>query len=734
MFDQGTLSSTLGALSIVTWLGAQSPQIYENYKNESVEGLALPFLISWFWGDFTNFVGCVLTHQLPFQTYLATYFLFVDVALVSQYYYYSLRKPPQDLPPLSEAFPYAQGPGPHHPPPYVHPRKASSSKSRQFSHSQRRPSRSSRRSTSYLHHAPQLSPTQGREREREEDEMVQSWMSEPPGTATSTRSTPNLGGGGTGRLRQTSSNVSYSVNGGGSSTSLYTQMGEPPSPTIPERGRTLARSAIPAGGGGGGVHGSGSGFHTTFDPTLATIYGSPSVSVVPGGGDYLMHTSQTRLPHHHVSFGSNLTINTQNSTTMTRPNDESRHYTPPPTPRQHQHAQEMSRASSSRSRPPGPNRTGIAFLSVGLLFTFGNQLQSTGGGESLLKREGGEAWSTKLSTETVSSRQNPDNRWNQLRHPSFFVDSSSTTTTIPLLSKRSTFPLDVSIIDSAPSPRSSSSTNNDPPTPEDDEEEVPRKEGPDWERIIGRMSAWLCTTLYLTSRLPQIWRNFRRRSVEGLAMTLFFFAFIGNSLYVVSILTNPLAQTEPGYIVESTPYLLGSGGTLCFDLMIMFQSVIYSEKRKGRRSRKLLGEEEEAGLLDGEEGTDGEDRESERTARGAGGGRRSRDSSRSFGYGRSISSGRRSASRKSSSMRRNGESLSMTMSRSSTDVMGGGGERGVSNCRLEEDRQFDWGEQTATGGDGLRRNDSNSSSTMSMAGRGVEETILEAGESSVTVR
>ena len=32
-------------------------------------------------------------------------------------------------------------------------------------------------------------------------------------------------------------------------------------------------------------------------------------------------------------------------------------------------------------------------------------------------------------------------------------------------------------------------------------------EGASLERIIGRMSAWACTTLYLTSRLPQIWKN-----------------------------------------------------------------------------------------------------------------------------------------------------------------------------------------------------------------------------------
>jgi solute carrier family 66 (lysosomal lysine-arginine transporter), member 1 len=31
--------------------------------------------------------------------------------------------------------------------------------------------------------------------------------------------------------------------------------------------------------------------------------------------------------------------------------------------------------------------------------------------------------------------------------------------------------------------------------------------GPPIERVIGRISAWACTTLYLTSRLPQIWKN-----------------------------------------------------------------------------------------------------------------------------------------------------------------------------------------------------------------------------------
>lgn len=35
----------------------------------------------------------------------------------------------------------------------------------------------------------------------------------------------------------------------------------------------------------------------------------------------------------------------------------------------------------------------------------------------------------------------------------------------------------------------------------------PHQEEPPFERVLGRLFAWLCTTLYLTSRLPQIWKN-----------------------------------------------------------------------------------------------------------------------------------------------------------------------------------------------------------------------------------
>lgn len=130
---------------------------------------------------------------------------------------------------------------------------------------------------------------------------------------------------------------------------------------------------------------------------------------------------------------------------------------------------------------------------------------------------------------------------------------------------------------------------------------------PSAERVLGRIFAWLCTTLYLTSRLPQIWKNFVRKSVEGLSMYLFIFAFLGNCFYVASILTSPNVFLPPPasteFLRESVPYLLGSGGTLVFDITIVTQSLIYRRPRKrhgsSARSRSRMVEEE-AGLLTGD--------------------------------------------------------------------------------------------------------------------------------------
>jgi solute carrier family 66 (lysosomal lysine-arginine transporter), member 1 len=45
-----TASTVLGYMSLGAWLGAQFPQLIENARRQSVDGLALPFLANWFFG------------------------------------------------------------------------------------------------------------------------------------------------------------------------------------------------------------------------------------------------------------------------------------------------------------------------------------------------------------------------------------------------------------------------------------------------------------------------------------------------------------------------------------------------------------------------------------------------------------------------------------------------------------------------------------------------------------
>jgi uncharacterized protein with PQ loop repeat len=91
---------------------------------------------------------------------------------------------------------------------------------------------------------------------------------------------------------------------------------------------------------------------------------------------------------------------------------------------------------------------------------------------------------------------------------------------------------------------------------------------------MGRFFAWLCTCLYLSSRIPQILKNYKRRSVQGLSIALFVFAACGNLTYTLSIFTNPHSTRES--LIEAIPYILGSAGTLLFDLSIYSQYVIYN--------------------------------------------------------------------------------------------------------------------------------------------------------------
>ncbi|KAI9480702.1 MAG: PQ loop repeat-domain-containing protein [Benjaminiella poitrasii] len=80
------LGILLGYVSIFCWLNAQIPQMIENYRSQSAEGLSLYLLYFWLAGDIGNMISCILNHQMPFQIYLSIYFVLSDIVLIYQYF------------------------------------------------------------------------------------------------------------------------------------------------------------------------------------------------------------------------------------------------------------------------------------------------------------------------------------------------------------------------------------------------------------------------------------------------------------------------------------------------------------------------------------------------------------------------------------------------------------------------------------------------------------------------
>ncbi|KAK0768016.1 hypothetical protein LTR59_017987 [Friedmanniomyces endolithicus] len=129
---------------------------------------------------------------------------------------------------------------------------------------------------------------------------------------------------------------------------------------------------------------------------------------------------------------------------------------------------------------------------------------------------------------------------------------------------------------------------------------------------LGTALAWLSTTLYLLSRLPQLLKNHRRKSTAGLSPHLFLAAFSGNLFYSAALLTNPCAWADypafgaGGWVgaqgserrvwgMAALPFFLGAAGVLGLDASVGLQFWVYG----GRRERVVV-------VVEVQEGGEGE--------------------------------------------------------------------------------------------------------------------------------
>ncbi|RMD44480.1 hypothetical protein DV735_g650, partial [Chaetothyriales sp. CBS 134920] len=109
------------------------------------------------------------------------------------------------------------------------------------------------------------------------------------------------------------------------------------------------------------------------------------------------------------------------------------------------------------------------------------------------------------------------------------------------------------------------------PAPEPGSGGVPEEDMAPGAQVLGYISA----VLYLGARLPQIYKNWKERSCEGLSLLFFVLSLLGNLTYGVSILAH---STEREYVIKNTPWLIGSLGTMAEDVIIFVQFHLYRHK------------------------------------------------------------------------------------------------------------------------------------------------------------
>jgi hypothetical protein len=145
----------------------------------------------------------------------------------------------------------------------------------------------------------------------------------------------------------------------------------------------------------------------------------------------------------------------------------------------------LSVVRTQSGKGKGRRAAGVAFMSLGLIARFG--------GITPRMRENGVGRVLERHSETVETT---------IRHPNPFLYG-------PNIGQTSNYYTTIEI------PEETYKAH-------DHGHEDPEPEAPSFKRLFGRTSAWACTTLYLTSRLPQIWKNV---SFYPYASHLFFLLF-----------------------------------------------------------------------------------------------------------------------------------------------------------------------------------------------------------------
>lgn len=83
------ISGVMGSTSLACWIVLLMPQLIEQWRLKSAEGIAIGFITIWFCGDLFNLVGALWAHLLPEVVFLAVWFCVADALMIWSFVYYT---------------------------------------------------------------------------------------------------------------------------------------------------------------------------------------------------------------------------------------------------------------------------------------------------------------------------------------------------------------------------------------------------------------------------------------------------------------------------------------------------------------------------------------------------------------------------------------------------------------------------------------------------------------------
>lgn len=83
------ISGVMGSTSLACWIVLLMPQLIEQWRLKSAEGIAIGFITIWFMGDIFNLIGALWAKLLPEVIFLAVWFCIADFLMIFSYVYYT---------------------------------------------------------------------------------------------------------------------------------------------------------------------------------------------------------------------------------------------------------------------------------------------------------------------------------------------------------------------------------------------------------------------------------------------------------------------------------------------------------------------------------------------------------------------------------------------------------------------------------------------------------------------